>query len=173
MCLGSEAGNKCKNKDNMQNLHSTKFGLSAGPSKCECSLLSGWMEKNLINCAWHLKDHSCNFSTFFFLIYNCILCLNSFIVEARVLLCAVSVVLTYQRKVQFIFWPIISVDWMYLWWLNSRTTKFTLFSAGCLEDPTPQRCRAGGGGYNRGPQSGWPGEMAVLCSTAVCVSVTC
>lgn len=42
-------------------------------------------------------------------------------------------------------------------------TKVTVFAAGRLEDPTPQRCGAGGGGDRRGPQSGRPGEVAAAC----------
>lgn len=34
-----------------------------------------------------------------------------------------------------------------------------VFAAGRLENPTPQRCRAGGGGDDRGSPSGWPGEL--------------
>lgn len=34
-----------------------------------------------------------------------------------------------------------------------------MFAAGRLENPTPQRCRAGGGGDDRGSPSGRPGEL--------------
>lgn len=82
---------------------------------------------------------------------------NSFIVW--VLSRAASVISPHQG-VQFTFQTQSFLQIQYVCCLHSRVTEFTLCAAGCLEDPTPQRCRAGGGGYDRGPQSGRPGEMA-------------
>lgn len=62
------------------------------------------------------------------------------------------------------------VNWTFLCWFNLKGHSY-FFAAGCFEDPTAQRCWAGGGGYDRGPQSGRPGEMATLNSAAVCSSV--
>lgn len=52
----------------------------------------------------------------------------------------------------------MSRNWKFPSWINSKIIEPALCATGCLEDPTPQRCWAGRGGYNCGPQSGWPGE---------------